>query len=86
MSQAQKAIRESIAKVIGLKQTLRAIQQNKIGAVYLANDIEDHIVRKITESCRENAIPIYTAELGQKELGRLCQIEVGAAVVGLMKM
>ncbi|HEX3045743.1 MAG TPA: ribosomal L7Ae/L30e/S12e/Gadd45 family protein [Bacillota bacterium] len=86
MSQAQKAIRECSAKIIGLKQTLRAIQQNKIGAVYLANDIEDHIVRKITESCRENAIPILSAELNQKELGRLCQIEVGAAVIGLMKM
>jgi large subunit ribosomal protein L7A len=85
MSQAQKAIRESSAKIIGLKQTLRAIQQNKISAVYLANDIEDHIVRKITELCRENAIPILAAELSQKELGRLCQIEVGAAVVGIMK-
>jgi large subunit ribosomal protein L7A len=85
MSQAQKAIRECSAKIIGLKQTLRAIQQNKISTVYLANDIEDHIVRKIIEQCRENAIPIVTADLNQKELGRLCQIEVGAAVVGITK-
>ncbi|MCL6589689.1 MAG: ribosomal L7Ae/L30e/S12e/Gadd45 family protein [Firmicutes bacterium] len=84
MSQVQKAIRESSSKIIGLKQTLRAIQQNKVATVYLANDIEDHIVRKITEQCRENAIPVVNADLSQKELGRLCQIEVGAAVVGII--
>lgn len=79
------AIKEAKEKIIGLKQTLRAIQQNRVQVVYLANDTEDHVFRKISEPCRENGIPLIPANLNQKELGQLCQIEVGAAVVALIK-
>ena len=38
---------EAKNRVIGLKQTLRAIQQNKACIIYLANDVDDHILKKI---------------------------------------
>jgi large subunit ribosomal protein L7A len=83
--QVSQAIKEASLKIVGLKQTLRAIQQDKIREVYIANDIEDHIVRKITDSCREKGIPLIPAGVNQKELGRLCKIEVGAAMVGIIQ-
>ena len=72
-------------KVIGLKQTLRAIQQDEVATVYTANDLEEHILRKIAEPCREKNIPLLMVSLTQKDLGRVCQIEVGAAVVAILK-
>lgn len=72
-------------KVIGLKQTLRAMQQDAVKTVYIANDLEEHILRKIVESSREKNIPLLMVGLSQKELGRVCQIEVGAAVVAILK-
>ena len=79
------AIKDAKEKVIGLKQTLRAIQQYRIAHVYYATDLEDHILRKITAACQENGISLLPTKLNQEELGRFCQIEVGAAVVGIIK-
>lgn len=83
--QAIEIIKEKKEKVIGLKQTLRAIQQDKVAQVFIASDIEDHITRKITVSCEDKKIPITTVDLNQKELGKICRIEVGASVVAIMK-
>ncbi|HBE78923.1 MAG TPA: 50S ribosomal protein L7Ae-like protein [Firmicutes bacterium] len=79
------AIKEAKQKIIGLKQTLRAIQQDHVSAVYMANDVEEHILRKISGPCQEKQIPLIKTSLTQKELGRLCQIEVGAAIVGIIE-
>jgi large subunit ribosomal protein L7A len=78
-------LKEAKAKVIGLKQTLRAIQQDRIQQVIIAADIEEHILKRITDACREAGIPMVPANMGRRELGRLCRIEVSAAVIGLMK-
>lgn len=85
MSQIIQTIKENKNKIIGLKQTLRAIQQDKVTVVYIANDIDEYIVRQITEICQQKDIPMIATNLNQKEFGRLCQIEVGAAVVSLIK-
>jgi large subunit ribosomal protein L7A len=78
------AIKEAKEKIVGLKQTLRAIQQDHVNTVYIADDVEEHILRKITGLCQEKEIPLIKANLTQKELGRLCQIEVGAAIVSIV--
>lgn len=79
------AIKEAREKIVGLKQTLRAVQQNRVNAVYIAEDVEEHIVRKISGPCQEKQIPLIKTNMTQKELGRLCQIEVGAAIVSIVK-
>ncbi len=83
--QASQIIKDNKDKIIGLKQTLRAIQQDKVVQVFIANDIEDHMTRKVADLCGDKKIPIITLNLTQKELGRLCQIEVGASVVAITK-
>lgn len=79
------AINEAKEKIVGLKQTLRAIQQDIIEAVYIADDVEEHIIRKIAGPCQEKKIPLIKTNMTQNELGRFCRIEVGAAVVGIIK-
>jgi large subunit ribosomal protein L7A len=79
------AIKEAKEKIVGMKQTLRAILQDRVSTVYIADDVEEHIMRKIAGPCQEREIPLIKTNMTQKELGRLCQIEVGAAIVGIIK-
>ncbi|NLM38298.1 MAG: 50S ribosomal protein L7ae-like protein [Firmicutes bacterium] len=72
-------------RIVGLKQTLRAIQQNKPCIVYLANDVEEHIVKRIKMASAGRDVKIVVTRVGRKELGRLCQIDVSAAVVALVQ-
>jgi large subunit ribosomal protein L7A len=72
-------------KIVGLKQTLRAVQQGKVKMVYIADDVDETVVRKITEACSAATVPFTEVNYNQSELGRVCRIEVGAAVVALPK-
>lgn len=72
-------------KIVGLKQTLRAIQQDKPCIVYLANDVDEHIVKRIKMASSGKNVKIVVAQVGRKELGRICQIDVSAAVVALVQ-
>jgi len=79
------ALRDQGLRIIGLKQTLRSLQQDRVSLVYLANDVEDHIKRKISIACVESGVELRAAGLSQKDLGSVCGIEVGAAVVAVLK-
>jgi len=79
------SIKDASRRIVGLKQTLRVMQQDLIKEVYIACDTEEHILRKISEICREKTVPLIQLQLTKKELGRFCQIEVGAAIVAIMK-
>jgi large subunit ribosomal protein L7A len=72
-------------KIVGLKQTLRAVQQGKVMMVYIANDVDESVLRQITEACEAKKVQFARVNYNQHEFGRFCQIEVGAAVVALPK-
>jgi large subunit ribosomal protein L7A len=72
-------------RVVGLKQTLRVLQQDRVAIVYLADDVDDHIRRKIAAACAERDVRIVSAGVDQRELGSRCRIEVGAAMVAILK-
>lgn len=80
----EQAFLDAKEKIVGLKQTLRAVQQNKVTVVYLANDIDESIFRRVKTALRGKNVKMITARIGQKEFGRLCGIEVGASVVALL--
>ncbi|WP_324332481.1 ribosomal L7Ae/L30e/S12e/Gadd45 family protein [Methylomusa anaerophila] len=71
-------------KVIGAKQTARAVEKGLALKVYLAQDADRRVIAPLMETCRRNQIPIETgATMG--ELGKACGIEVGAASVAIVK-
>lgn len=72
------------SKTVGLKQSLRAVEANRVQAVYIAKDAEERVVAKIIELCREKNIEIRKAE-SMKALGRACGIDVGTAVAAIIK-
>ena len=69
--------------VVGLKQSIKMITAGKAKKVYLACDADFGLSSKISDACQENNVDIEIS-LTRAELGRLCKIEVGAAVVTIM--
>ena len=72
-------------RLIGTKQVKKAIVESSTYKVYVAVDAEPHIAVPLQELCAEHGVMIdhtYT----MKELGTICNIEVGAAAVALLRI
>jgi large subunit ribosomal protein L7A len=70
-------------KIAGIKQVARGILSDTVTTVYLATDCDSFIENKIMSLTKDKikVIKKYT----QKQLGEACNIDVGAAVVGVLK-
>lgn len=74
---------EKVSKVVGIKQSRRAISENLAKKVYFAEDAEERLIVPLVSLCNERAIPFEYVE-SMKQLGENCGIEVGAAVVAVL--
>lgn len=72
------------AKVVGVKQSRKAIRDGKAQRVYIALDAEQRVLRPICDLCREMSVPVEEVAT-MDELGKASRIDVGAAVVTVLK-
>ena len=70
-------------KVIGVKQSRKAVREGRAKRVYLACDADPAITEPVAESCGGAGIPVE-AEHTMAQLGRACRITVGASVVAVL--
>ncbi|HPB17765.1 MAG: ribosomal L7Ae/L30e/S12e/Gadd45 family protein [Clostridia bacterium] len=75
---------ESEKKVIGLKQSLKAISQDRAMRVYIAKDANITLTAPIVELCEKKGIEIRYADTS-RQLGLLNGISVCASVVCILK-
>ena len=71
-------------KVIGVKQSRRAVRDALAQLVFLACDADPALTDPIEAQCAASSIPV-TRDFTMKELGQASGIHVGAAVVTLLK-
>lgn len=71
-------------KTVGLKQSLKAIENDTARMVFIAKDADERVVRPIIGLCQNKNVEIQYVDT-MKQLGKLCGIEVGAAAVCLLK-
>ncbi len=72
------------SRVVGAKQTKRAIAAGRAMRVFLAVDADPRVTEPVGALCHENQIAVadnYT----MAELGAACEIAVGCAVAALIK-
>jgi large subunit ribosomal protein L7A len=70
-------------RVVGLKQTLRAIHEDAAVRVYLAEDVDGFVHTKIVTACKERGVtPVMISSM--TELGNACGIDVGAATAAII--
>ncbi|KYH31298.1 ribosome-associated protein L7Ae-like protein [Clostridium tepidiprofundi DSM 19306] len=65
-------------RVVGIKQTLKALKKYECKVVYIAKEADKHLVQPIIDLAESKAIEIVYMDT-MKELGEFCRIDVGAA-------
>lgn len=69
-------------KVVGIKQTKRALEKGGVSYVYVARDADAGLLRPIVELCKFKGLEIKEVQT-MSELGQICGIAVGAAVAAV---
>lgn len=71
-------------KVIGIKQTTKALNQDRVKVLFISEDAEKHLVEHIEQIAKEKNIETVYVD-SMKDLGKACGISVGAAVAAILK-
>ncbi|MCM8712071.1 ribosomal L7Ae/L30e/S12e/Gadd45 family protein [Clostridium sp. SYSU_GA19001] len=71
-------------KVVGLKQSIKAIKNGEAKTLYAAIDADTKLIEPVVKLAKENSLEIQYVNT-MKDLGRLCGIDVGAATAVLLK-
>lgn len=69
---------------VGLKQVIRLIQAGQAACVYLAQDADAFIQKRVQALCGEHGVPVMPVD-SMRQLGQQCGISVGAAVAAAIK-
>ena len=72
------------SRVVGVKQSRRAIAQGQAAKAFLACDADPALLAALVKSCEEAAVPVEGSHT-MAQLGAACRIGVGAAVAILLK-
>ncbi|NLV91568.1 MAG: 50S ribosomal protein L7Ae-like protein [Firmicutes bacterium] len=76
-------LQKTKAKVIGAKQTTRALNLDKVACCFVALDAQEHVTEPIRRLCEKRHVEIIEVP-SMKELGVACGIDVGAAVAAIL--
>ena len=72
------------SRVVGVKQTRRALESGRAERVFLAADADPKVTGPIAALCGGKGIPVE-GDCSMKELGAACGISVPAAVAALIQ-
>lgn len=71
-------------KVVGAKQTIKALDDHVVKAVYIAKDADNKVVQPVIDKCKRLNVELVYLNT-KAELGRACGIDVGAAVASIIE-
>jgi large subunit ribosomal protein L7A len=71
-------------RVVGVKQSRKAIQNGTAAKVFLAFDADPTITCPIGDACAAAGVPV-DQESSMEQLGQACRITVGASVAVILK-
>lgn len=71
-------------KVVGVKQSIKAINEETVKIVYLAKDADRELFENVEKLSKEHSLQIVYIDT-MKELGKLCNIDVKASTAVILK-
>ncbi|AZR74712.1 50S ribosomal protein L7ae [Anoxybacter fermentans] len=77
-------LKESDNRVVGSKQTLKALKGERVEHLFIAKDAETRITDPLVELAKKSNVPIHYVDT-MAELGEAAGIEVGAAAAAILK-
>lgn len=75
---------KKVPKVIGIKQSIKAVEKNMAAEVYIADDADARLVSSLQQVCQNQSTPVVAGH-SMEELGDACGIDVGAAAITILK-
>ncbi len=75
-------ITSSRNKIVGTKQTIKALENGEVQKVFIAKDAEKKVVRPVIALCETNNIEMQYVE-SMQQLGKMCGIKVKAAAAAI---
>ncbi|NLX91448.1 MAG: 50S ribosomal protein L7Ae-like protein [Firmicutes bacterium] len=76
-------LKKAEKKIAGMRQTMKAIENNIARAVYIARDAEEKVTSPAVRDCMEKGIPLFYVDT-MAELGKACNIKVGASMAAIL--
>ncbi|MDP4152672.1 MAG: ribosomal L7Ae/L30e/S12e/Gadd45 family protein [Bacillota bacterium] len=70
--------------VVGIKQVKKVLRENRAEVIITAADAAPTVLMPAVNLAKEKGIPLVEVET-MKKLGAACKIDVGAAVVAIIK-
>ena len=77
-------VKNGAQTVAGVKQTRKAITNNRAKVVLVAMDADVHVTEVLTKACLEKDVPLEKVPT-MAELGTACGIHVGASAAAILK-
>ena len=77
-------LKSAAKKAVGTKAVLRALASKEAARVYVASAIDTFLYQKVTRACAEAAVPVIKVE-SNKELGKVCGLQIGCAAAAVLK-
>ncbi len=71
-------------RIVGLKQTVKAIKGDKTEKVYIAENADDFVKDSVLDACKNKNVQIVYLNT-MKELGEACGIDIGASTAAVLK-
>ncbi len=77
-------LKQADKRVVGTKQVLRALNEEKAARVFLGKDADGFIYHRINGLAEEKRVPVTVVD-SMQELGKLCSVDVKTASAAVLK-
>lgn len=77
-------VTQAIEKVIGTKQTLKALEEMQVKEIIVAEDADEKILQRIFSLAEKQGVACFKVD-SMKKLGKACGIDVNAVAVAIKK-
>lgn len=84
MPELELRLKAARQKVVGTKQTIKALNRGEVKAVFLAADADERLRGDIVRLANDRGIPVITVE-SMTAIGRACGIDVGSATAAVIE-
>jgi len=71
-------------KTVGIRETGKAVEKDKVSKVYVAKDAEKRVISSLLEACNAKNIEVVEVD-SMEELGKACLVSVPASAAALLK-
>jgi len=76
-------LKASHKRIVGFKQTVKAIKNGTAKKVYIAEDADGFIKESVLDACSDKSLQIIYIN-SMKELGDACGIDIGASAAAVV--